>query len=172
MTSRKPDARARTLADQLHSSAIHLLRQLRKEDDVSGLSAPRLSALSVVVFGGPLTLGRLAKAEQVKPPTMTRIVTGLEKEGLVQRVGDAQDRRLTLIQATSKGRNILAAGRARRVEKLAAAVTTLGSSQLAELSRGVQLLGEIIGSMRGDQIGSHSRHARNFAAQRGKRSTR
>ena len=149
MTSRKPDARARTLADQLHSSAIHLLRQLRKEDDVSGLSAPRLSALSVVVFGGPITLGRLAKAEQVKPPTMTRIVTGLEKDGLVQRVGDAADRRLTLIQATSKGRNILAAGRARRVEKLAAAVATLRSSELAELSRGVQLLGEIIVSMRG-----------------------
>ena len=172
MTSRKPDARARTLADQLHSSALHLLRQLRKEDDVSGLSAPRLSALSVVVFGGPLTLGRLAKAEQVKPPTMTRIVTGLEKEGLVQRVGDAQDRRLTRIRATPKGEKILAAGRARCVEKLAAAVTTLDSSQLAELSRGVQLLGEIIGSMRGDQTGSHSRHSRNFAAQRRKRSTR
>lgn len=171
MTSRKPDARARILADKLHSSAIHLLRQLRKEDDVSGLSAPRLSALSVVVFGGRLTLGRLAKAEQVKPPTMTRIVTGMEKDGLVQRVGDAGDRRLTLIQATAKGRNILAAGRARRVEKLAAAVATLGSSELAELARGVQLLGEIIGSMRGDRT-DESRNARNFAAQRRQRSTR
>lgn len=171
MTSRKPDARARILADKLHSSAIHLLRQLRKEDDVSGLSAPRLSALSVVVFGGPLTLGRLAKAEQVKPPTMTRIVTGLEKDGLVQRVGDAQDRRLTRIRATPKGQSILAAGRARRVEKLAAAVTTLGPSELAELGRGAHLLEEIIGSMRGDRT-DESRNARNFAAQRGKRSTR
>jgi len=69
---------AEALADQLHSAAIHLLRQLRKEDDTSGLSAPRLSALSVVVFGGPLTLGALARAEQVRPPTMTRIGTGLE----------------------------------------------------------------------------------------------
>jgi DNA-binding MarR family transcriptional regulator len=149
VTSRKPDARARTLADQLHSAAIHLLRQLRKEDDISGLSAPRLSALSVVVFGGPLTLGQLARAEQVKPPTMTRIVTGLEKDGLVQRVDDALDRRLTRIRATAKGRSVLAAGRARRVEKLAAAVTRLGGSELAELARGVQLLGEVIGSMRG-----------------------
>lgn len=171
MTSRKSEPRAQKLADQLHSSAIHLLRQLRKEDDVSGLSAPRLSALSVVVFGGPLTLGQLAKAEQVKPPTMTRIVTGLEKDGLVQRVGDAQDRRLTRIRATPKGQNILAAGRARRVEKLAAAVTTLGPSELAELARGVQLLGEIIGSMRG-RAEPDSRRERISRIERRKRSTR
>jgi len=151
--SRKPDARADALADQLHSAAIHLLRHLRKEDDASGLSAPRLSALSVVVFGGPLTLGRLAAAEQVKPPTMTRIVTGLEKEGLVRRVGDKRDGRLTLIHATAKGNKILAAGRARRVETLAAAVRRLGGTQVAELARGAQLLEEIIRSMR-SRIGS------------------
>jgi DNA-binding MarR family transcriptional regulator len=112
------------------------------------LSAPRLSALSVVVFGGPLTLGQLAAAEQVKPPTMTRIVTGLEKDGLVRRVGDARDRRLTQIEATVKGRKVLMAGRARRVEMLAAAVRRLRPRELAELARGAQLLEVIIGSMR------------------------
>ena len=135
------------LADQLHSSAIHLLRQLRKEDDASGLSAPRLSALSVVVFAGPLTLGQLASAEQVKPPTMTHIVTGLENSGLVQRIGDARDRRLTRIQATAKGRTVLAAGRARRVQKLASAVGRLRGAELAELARGVQLVEDVIRSM-------------------------
>ena len=148
MTSRNPEAPGEAVADRLHSAAIHLLRQLRKEDDASGLSAPRLSALSVVVFGGPLTLGQLAAAEQVKPPTMTRIVTGLEKDGLVQRVGDDRDRRLTRIQATARGHKVLAAGRARRIEKLAAAVRRLGGAELAELTRGVQLLEEIVGSMR------------------------
>jgi DNA-binding MarR family transcriptional regulator len=148
VTPRKPEARAEALADQLHSAAIHLLRHLRKEDDASGLSAPRLSALSVVVFGGPLTLGKLAAAEQVKPPTMTRIVTGLEKEGLVKRIGDPRDRRLTRIQATMKGQKVLTAGRARRVEKLAAAVRDLRGSELAELTRGVQLLQQIIGDLR------------------------
>ena len=148
MTSRKAEAPGEAVADRLHSAAIHLLRQLRKEDDASGLSAPRLSALSVVVFGGPLTLGQLAAAEQVKPPTMTRIVTGLEKDGLVQRVGDIRDRRLTRIHATARGQKVLAAGRARRIEKLAAAVRRLGGAELAELTRGVQLLEEIVGSMR------------------------
>lgn len=162
MTSRKPDERAAALADQLHSSAIHLLRQLRKEDDASGLSAPRLSALSVVVFGGPLTLGQLATAEQVKPPTMTRIVTGLEKEGLVQRHADLRDRRLTRIQATPKGRKILAAGRARRVEKLTAAVRELRARELAELARGVQLLGTIVDSMRRGPASGESRRRKEF----------
>lgn len=148
MTSRKPDRRTEAIADQLHSAAIHLLRQLRKEDDASGLSAPRLSALSVVVFGGPLTLGQLAAAEQVKPPTMTRIVTGLEKEGLVQRIGDTRDRRLTHIRATAKGRSVLAAGRARRVQKLATAIERLGRLELAQLKRGVQVLGEVVDSVR------------------------
>jgi len=148
VTPRKPEPRSEALADQLHSAAIHLLRHLRKEDDASGLSAPRLSALSVVVFGGPLTLGQLAAAEQVKPPTMTRIVTGLEKEGLVKRIGDPRDRRLTRIQATIKGQKVLTAGRARRVEKLAAAVRDLRGSELAELTRGVQLLQQIIADLR------------------------
>jgi DNA-binding MarR family transcriptional regulator len=162
VTSRKPDGRAAALADQLHSAAIHLLRQLRKEDDASGLSAPRLSALSVVVFGGPLTLGQLAAAEQVRPPTMTRIVTGLEKEGLVERHGDLRDRRLTRIQATAKGRKVLAAGRTRRVEKLAAAVRELGHGELAQLARGVQLLGAIAGSMQRGPAGGESRRRQEF----------
>jgi DNA-binding MarR family transcriptional regulator len=142
---------AESLADQLHSAAIHLLRQLRKEDDASGLSAPRLSALSVVVFGGPLTLGDLARAEQVKPPTMTRIVTGLERDGLVKRKGDARDKRLTRIEATPRGQKILAAGRARRVERLTRAVKRLHRNDLAELGRGVQVLRGVLSSMRGGE---------------------
>ena len=151
MTSRRRERDALALADLLHSSAIHLLRHLRKEDDASGLSAPRLSALSVVVFGGPITLGQLARAEQVKPPTMTRIVTGLEKDGLVRRKSDARDRRLTKIHATPKGEKVLVAGRARRVELLAGAVERLGATELAELGRGAQLLRELIDSMRREQ---------------------
>ena len=148
MKSRKRERDALALADQLHSAAIHLLRHLRKEDDASGLSAPRLSALSVVVFGGPVTLGQLARAEQVKPPTMTRIVTGLEKDGLARRKGDDRDGRLTRIHATPKGQKVLLAGRARRVELLASAVERLGATELAELGRGTQLLRLLIDSMR------------------------
>jgi DNA-binding MarR family transcriptional regulator len=148
VTSPKREPAALALADQIHSAAIHLLRHLRKEDDASGLSAPRLSALSVVVFGGPVTLGQLARAEQVKPPTMTRIVTGLENDGMVRKEGDKRDKRLTRIYATPKGRKVLMAGRARRVELLARAVENLSARQLADLRRGALLLRELIDSMR------------------------
>src|SRR6476661_4228804 len=99
------------LADRLHAAAIHLLRSVRREDTATGLSGPRLSALSVIVFGGgPVTLGRLAAAEQVRPPTMTRLVNALEAEGLVTRHADPSDGRITYIKATAKGRALLEAG--------------------------------------------------------------
>ena len=136
------------LADQLHSAAIHLLRQLRKEDDASGLSAPRLSALSVVVFGGPVTLGQLARAEQVRPPTMTKIVTGLEKDGLVERKPDSRDGRLTRIVATARGQRILIEGRARRVKSLTHAVEGLSETELAHLDRGIKVFQKLISATR------------------------
>src|ERR1700682_1727268 len=72
-------------ADRLHSAAIHLLRRLRVLDRESGVGPAQLSALSVLVFGGPRSLGELAEAEQVRPPTMSRIVAGLVRGGLVKR---------------------------------------------------------------------------------------
>jgi DNA-binding MarR family transcriptional regulator len=92
------------LADRLHSAAIHLLRRLRKEDVTTGLGPARLSALSVVVFGGPLRISDLAKAEQVKTPTITPIVAALEREGLIVRGADATDARAAILRPTAKGR--------------------------------------------------------------------
>ena len=105
------------LADKLHSAAIHLLRGVRREDAAAGLPPAQLSALSVVVFGGPLTLGRLAEAEQVRSPTMTRIVTSLETAGLVTREPHPDDARSTLVAATAAGRDLLLEGRRRRVSR-------------------------------------------------------
>lgn len=135
-------------ADRLHSAAIRLLRTLRKQDDAGGISAPRLSALSVIVFGGPLTLGQLAAAEQVRPPTMTRIVTGLQQGGLVTRQKDRRDARLTLIAATAKGRRTLATGRKRRVTTLAAAIRSLGRKRSGEVPALVGLLESLVARMR------------------------
>jgi DNA-binding MarR family transcriptional regulator len=123
------------VADRLHSAAIHLLRSLRREDDRGGLSAPRLSALSVLVHAGPLTLGGLAAAEQVRPPTMTRLVQALEADGLVSRAPDARDGRVTRLAATARGRRLLAAGRARRVAALARRLAALPAEERLALAR-------------------------------------
>ena len=131
------------VADRLHSAAIHLLRLLRREDDASGLSAARLSALSVVVFGGPVTVGRLARAEQVRPPTMTRLVMGMEAEGLLVRSSDPEDGRVVWLRATPRGARILREGRERRVAALARELERLPAADLALLARAAELMDSI-----------------------------
>lgn len=127
-------------ADRLHSAAIHLLRRLRAADDASGLTAPRLSALSVIVFAGPLTLGDLATAEQVRPPTITRVVRDLERLGLVRVATDQADGRVKRVTATTQGRRLLDEGRRRRVATLTASVHALDRDAQQLLARAVPLL--------------------------------
>jgi len=131
------------LADRLHSAALHLLRSLRKVDAASGITAPRLSVLSVVVFGGPRTLGELAQAEQVKPPTMTRLVAALEAEGLVKREVDREDRRISRIHATKKGEKVMLEGRERRVSNLAARLDKLSRSERRELEHAAKVIAQL-----------------------------
>lgn len=133
------------VADRLHSAAIHLLRRLRREDDASGVSAPRLSALSVVVFGGPLPIGALAAAEQVRVPTMSRLVESLVVDGLVRRVVDPTDRRVVRVEATEAGRTLLHAGRRRRVAALAADILRLSVTERRDLLAAIPLLQRLAG---------------------------
>lgn len=130
-------------ADKLHSAAIHLLRRLRVRDRESGIGPAQLSALSVLVFGGPCSLGELADAEQVRPPTMSRIVSGLERSGLIKRHTTEDGRRVRL-EATAKGTKVLWEGRQRRVESLAAALASLGQADAARLRELAELLPEIV----------------------------
>ena len=139
-TAPPPTRDATAVADRLHSAAIRLLRSLRREDARTGLTAPRLSALSVVVFGGPLTLGELAAAEQVRPPTMTRLVAALEAQGLVARDPDPTDGRVVRVRATAKGQRLLAAGRARRVATLATRVDALAPAERDTLARAAEIV--------------------------------
>lgn len=138
------DQRDRQTADRLHSAAIHLLRRLRAEDDAAGLSAPRLSALSVIVFAGPIGLGDLAAAEQVRPPTMSRLVKELETDGLVISETDAADRRRRWIRATKKGARLLQEGRERRVSRLAAEIAQLPRQERRLLDRAALVLERLL----------------------------
>ncbi len=135
-----PTPNAGEIADRLHAAAIHLLRRLRAEDTVAGLSAPRLSALSVAVYAGPITMTELAAAEQVRPPTISRMVKELEREGLVKRISDPNDERVQRVTATRKGRRVLEMGRRRRVAALTAEVARLPSRDRRVLARAAELL--------------------------------
>ena len=135
---------AAEIADRLHSAAIHLLRRVRTEDDASGLTAPRLSALSVLVFGGPCTLGALAAAEQVRPPTMSAIVADLARAGLVAREADRRDRRLVRLRATAEGERLMHEGRRRRTAWLAGRLADLPPDELATLGEAARLIGRLL----------------------------
>ena len=136
---------ARAVADRLHSAAIHLLRRVRKVDEASGLSAARLSALSVLVFGGSTTIGELARVEQVSAPTMTRLVQALERDGLVAREAQEGDARAVRLRATPKGRRILELGRERRVGELAGLLASLPPTELATLGDAAESIERLLG---------------------------
>jgi DNA-binding MarR family transcriptional regulator len=132
------------LADRLHSAAIHLLRRVRKQDVATGQGPARLSALSVLVFGGPKTLGELAAAEQVKPPTMSRIVAGLARSQLIEISTDPHDARRLRIQATAKGKRLLQKGRDLRVTSLASHLDSLTSDERSTLNNAVEILRNVL----------------------------
>lgn len=150
INNRIPGATARSnlaplaVADRLHSAAIHLLRRVRKQDVATGEGPARLSALSVLVFGGPKTLGELAAAEQVKPPTMSRIAAGLASRRLAVITADPRDARRLNIRATPKGRRLLQKGRQLRIASLAAQLNVLTPDELHKLSKAVEILERLL----------------------------
>lgn len=127
-------------ADRFHSAAIHALRHVRREDPETGLSGARLSALSVLVFGGPKTLGELAAAEQVRPATMSRIAQSLVEDGYARRDGDPKDGRVVCLSATAKGRRVMQQGRERRVANLARLLERLSAEEVARVREAAELV--------------------------------
>ena len=102
----RPAESSEEIAGRLRLSATRLARRLRQEAH-TGLSPSQLSALAAVERHGPLTLGALAEHEQVAPPSVTRVVAKLEADGLLTRQPDPDDRRVTRVLVTPKGRNLL-----------------------------------------------------------------
>lgn len=132
------------VADRLHTAAIRLLRAVRTQDQALGIGPAQLSALSVLVFGGACTISALARTEQVRLPTMSRIVAALARDGLVTRTSDRRDRRSSIVAATARGRSILRRGRQRRVAHLARRLKALPTAERALLGEAARLIGRII----------------------------
>ena len=134
------------IARKLHSAALHLMRYVRTQDSALGVPPAQLSALSVVVFGGKTSLSGLAKVEQVRPPTMSRIIDALVREGLVQREVDKTDRRSVVITATDKGMRIMHAGGNRREKRLLELLQPLGREEIDLLDRASEILAKELGT--------------------------
>jgi DNA-binding MarR family transcriptional regulator len=131
------------IADSIHSGAIRLLRTVRVEDTKAGIGPAQLSALSVLVFLGEKTVNELAAIEQVRPPTMSRIVDGLVGADLVDRTTTAGDRRFVSVSPTPKGRKLLLEGKARRVRALAKRLDDLTNAELKTLQKAAQIMARL-----------------------------
>jgi DNA-binding MarR family transcriptional regulator len=138
METRKPP-------DLIHSAAIHLLRRVAREDDAAGVGRAQLSALSVLCFAGPLTLGELASAERVRAPTMSRIVDALQREGLVRRERHAKDARAIRVVPTAKGRRLFERARSRRLAVLDELFADATREELATLQRAAAIVERALG---------------------------
>lgn len=134
------------VANRLNSVAIHLLRRIVRADEQSGLTAERMSLLSVLVYGGDRTIGQLADAERLTAPAITRTVSLLEEQGLVRRTRSATDRRVVTVTATASGRRLMEAARARRIANLAADLDQLSRADLAALDQATTILDKLAGA--------------------------
>ena len=142
------------VASALNSGAIHLLRSLAAVDRQAGLTPARLSALSVIVFVGPRSLGELAAAEGVAGPTMTRIVDGLVAGGLAERRPDPRDGRAVLIAATPAGESLMRAAAGRRIAAIASAIAELPAPERRRLAASAGLLDRLATTVRDRGQGS------------------
>jgi len=133
------DARERETADRLHSAAIHLLRRVRRSDPLTGVPAAQLSALSVLM-GGPRTLGEMAAAEQVRPPTMSTLVGDMERSGLVRRSSDPGDARIVRLEMTAKGRRVLSKGRDMRIADIERRIRRLDPDEIDTVAEAVTIV--------------------------------
>jgi DNA-binding MarR family transcriptional regulator len=135
--------RSSDLASELRLAVMRLSRRLRQHAP-EGITPSQLSALSVIVREQRLTLSQLAEAERVQPPTITRVIDSLEREGLATRVPSDQDRRVAFVEATREGRALVETIRRRRDAYLARRLRTFSADDRALLERAARLLERLI----------------------------
>ncbi len=132
------------LASALRPVVLRLARRLRQMRDESlQLTNSQLSAIGVLINHGDLLMGELAVLEKVQPPSMTRIVNGLEELGMVTRVAGAEDKRQCRVHLTEQGREVVLADRRRRNAWLAIRIAELAPAEREVLRRAVPILAKV-----------------------------
>ncbi|MFZ0214515.1 MAG: MarR family transcriptional regulator [Candidatus Dormiibacterota bacterium] len=141
--ARGTDPDTAELAMRLRLAMTRLRRRLRQESAI-GLSQTDMSALAMVLREGPIGLGELAQAEGVRPPSMTRIASGLERQGLVSRHVDPADRRRASLQVTTSGRQLVERNRRRKNAYLARRLNGLSAADLVTLDASIAILERLV----------------------------
>ena len=135
------------LANRLNSATVHLMRALRQDPAPSGLAAEHRSALGVIVFGGSISIGALARAEGVGAPAMTKTVDILERAGLVTRERDPADARVVKVRATRRAKQLVLRGRDQRVVRIGRALAAIGPTETARLAAAIGTLERLVSDL-------------------------
>ena len=146
---------ATALAARLRLAVTRMARRLRQEAE-AGVTPSMLSALSSAERQGSLTMRDLCHAEQVQPPTMTRIVAALVETGLVVREQDPADGRVAWVTVTTEGRRLLERSRRRKEAYLAKSLRSLEPEELRTLETAAQILERLTDAPSGPQSGGRS----------------
>jgi DNA-binding MarR family transcriptional regulator len=131
------------LAARLRVAVTRLNRKLRQQS-LAGLSPAQASALGMVNKLGTPTLGELATAEQVQPPTVTRLVTSMENAGLLAKETDDADRRVVRVRITAEGRRTLQRIRTLKNAFLTRRLAALDPAELASAEDLARLLEHLV----------------------------
>ena len=131
------------LAGRLRLAITRTARRLRQEAD-AGLSPSLTAALATIDRHGPLTPSRLAEMERIQRPTVTRLLATLENDGLVERLTDPDDRRVSHVSITKEGRALVKKLRSRKNAYLSKRLRHLDDDELETLERATAILERIL----------------------------
>ena len=133
----------RDLVESLRLAVGRLARRLRQQNE-GEITASQFFVLNTIAHYGPITLGKLASVERLRPPTVTRMVSFLEESGLVLRRPDAEDRRICRVELTDLGRDLLERSRSRKDAYLATRLATLAPQELDVLRDATAVLERLL----------------------------
>ncbi|MDH2430393.1 MarR family transcriptional regulator [Sphaerisporangium sp. TRM90804] len=128
------------LASALRVSLARLTRRLRRQAGAHTLTPTQLAVLSAVEAHSGITPGELAELEKMQPPSMTRVIAGLEERGLAARTPHPGDRRQVTVSVTEPGRELLKSERRGKEAWLAQRLTELTPEERATLRAAAPIL--------------------------------
>ena len=130
-------------AARLRMAVGRLSKRLRASAAADALTPSEVDVLVAAERRGPMRLSDLAADVGLNPTMLSRLIPNLEALGLVRRLRDATDRRVSRISSTDKGHRLLERIRSERTDALSRQLRNLDGAQRAALSEAIPVLEEL-----------------------------
>jgi DNA-binding MarR family transcriptional regulator len=134
---------AMAVADRLRPTLLRLARELRRER-IAGVSPHQVGVLFAIKYAPGVTVGELAADERISTAAMSKRVSRLERDGLVERTPSEKDRRCVGLTLTEDGQRTLRRVRSRRTAWLASRLDMLSASERAAVGAAIEPLTRLL----------------------------